>query len=90
METYRGPAGKAVGRISQAHEKERQMSPKANFPQGWDEERVRGVLQHYETLTEDEAVREDEAAFEDSSQTAMAIPNELVPKVRALLAELAK
>ena len=66
------------------------MRPKANFPQGWDEERVRDVLQHYETSTEDEAVREDEAAFEDSSQTAMAIPNELVPKVPTLLADLAK
>ncbi len=66
------------------------MRPKADYPQGWDEERVRGVLDHYENLTEDEAVREDETAFEDSGQTAMAIPNELVPKVRALLAELTR
>ena len=66
------------------------MRPKADYPQGWDEERVRGVLDHYENLTEDEAAREDEAAFEDSGQTAMAIPNELVPKVRALLADLAR
>ena len=66
------------------------MRPKADYPQGWDEERVRGVLDHYENQSEDEAVREDVAAFEDPRQTAMAIPNELVPKVRALLADLAK
>ena len=66
------------------------MRPRSDYPAGWDEERVRGVLDHYENLTEDEAVREDEAACEDSGQTAMAIPNELVPKVRALLADLAR
>ncbi len=66
------------------------MTSTTNFPPGWDEERVRGVLRHYESLTEDEEVAEDEAAFEDSTQTVMEIPNELVPKVRALLAELAR
>ena len=57
-----------------------------NFPPGWDKERVQRVLQHYDSLTEEEAVAEDEAAFEDSTQTVMEIPNELVPAVRALLA----
>ena len=66
------------------------MSSRVAYPEGWDEERVRGVLEHYENLDEDETVNEDEAAFEDSSQTAMAIPNELVPQVRALLADFAK
>ena len=62
------------------------MKNTTNFPQGWDEERVQRILQHYDSLTEDEAVAEDEAAFEDSTQTLMEIPNELVPAVRALLA----
>lgn len=57
------------------------------FPPGWDEERVRKVLAHYEGQTEDEAVAEDEAAFEDQSQTVMEIPNELVPAVRELIAQ---
>lgn len=35
------------------------------FPPGWDEERVRRVLAHYEEQTEAEAAAEDEAAFED-------------------------
>jgi hypothetical protein len=41
---------------------------------------------HYEEQTEDEAVAEDEAAFEDSTQTVMEVPNELVPAIRELIA----
>ena len=57
------------------------------FPTGWDEERVRKVITHYDELTEEEAVAEDEAAFEDSTQTVMEVPNELVPAVRELIAK---
>jgi hypothetical protein len=57
------------------------------FPPGWDEERVSKVLEHYETQTEEEAVAEDEAAFELSGQTFIAVPTELVPAVRELLAK---
>ena len=57
------------------------------FPAGWDEERVRRTLAHYEEQTEEEAVAEDEAAFEDRTQTVMEIPNELVPVVRELIAK---
>lgn len=63
------------------------MKPTTGFPPGWDAKRVQRVLQHYDTLSEDEEVAEDEAAFEDSTQTVMEIPNELVPTVRALIAE---
>ena len=52
------------------------------FPQGWDEERVRRVLEHYETQSDEEAVAEDEAAYESTTHTAMEIPVELVPQVR--------
>ena len=51
------------------------------FSPGWDEERVRRVLAHYEEQTEEEAFAEDEAAFENQTQTVMEIPNELVPVV---------
>ena len=34
-----------------------------NFPPGWDEERVRRLIHHYESQTEAEAIAEDEAAF---------------------------
>ena len=39
------------------------------FPPGWDEERVRGVIEYYETRTEDELAEEIEAAFKDKSYT---------------------
>ena len=59
----------------------------ATFPPGWDEEKVRRVLAHYETQTEEEATAEDEAAYEDRTQTFMEIPCELVPVVRELIAK---
>lgn len=59
----------------------------SKFPPGWDEERVKRVLVHYESQTEEEAVAEDEAAFEALDQTVMEIPVELVPKVRELIAK---
>jgi len=58
----------------------------SKFPPGWDEERVRRLLAHYEEQTEEEAVAEDEAAFADQTQTVMEIPNGLVPAVRELIA----
>lgn len=59
----------------------------SQFPKGWDEERVRKILAHYEEQMEEEAVAEDEAAFEDQTQTVMEIPNELVSLVRELIAK---
>jgi hypothetical protein len=59
----------------------------SKFPPGWDEERVRRILAHYEEQTEEEAVAEDEGAFEDRTQTVMEIPNKLVPTVRELIAK---
>ena len=57
------------------------------FPPGWDEERVRRVLAHYEEQTEEEAVAEDEAAFADLTRAVMEVPHALVPAVRELLAK---
>jgi len=57
------------------------------YPTGWDEERVRRVLAHYETQTEEEAVAEDEAAYQATTYTAMEVPVELVPEVRELIAK---
>ena len=45
------------------------MSDTVNrFPPGWDEARVRDLIEHYESQTEDEAVAEDEAAFEEKGR----------------------
>ena len=63
------------------------MKEKDGFPPGWDEARVRRLLQHYESQTEEQAVAEDEAAFADKTQTMMEIPKDLVPAVRELLSK---
>jgi hypothetical protein len=57
---------------------------KNRFPPGWDETRVKGVISHYESQSEDEAVAEDEAAM---GGTVMSVPAELVPEVRELIAK---
>lgn len=62
----------------------------SKFPEGWDEARVRRVLEHYETQTEDEAVAEDEAAFEDLGQATLVVPRELVPEIDELIARHAR
>ena len=58
----------------------------AKFPPGWDGDRVRKVLEHYEDQSKEEATAEDEAALEDHDQTFMEIPNDLVPEIRSLIA----
>jgi hypothetical protein len=57
------------------------------FPAGWDEQRVREVLEYYENQTDDEAAAEHEAALSRPGHTLMSIPHELVPQVHRLLAE---
>ena len=59
---------------------------KKNFPQGWNEEKIRKVLAYYEQQSEEDALIEDEAGVE-SSETVMSVPRELVPKVRELIAK---
>ena len=59
----------------------------SKFPPGWGEERVRRVLEQYDTQSDDEAIAEDEAAYESTTHTTMEIPVDLVPKVRELLAK---
>ena len=43
------------------------MTRENPFPPGWDEKRVRAVVEHYEGQSDEEALAEDEAAFEGSS-----------------------
>ena len=57
------------------------------YPTGWDAERVKRVLAHYEQQADDEAVAEDEATYESTTHTAMEVPVDLVPAVRELLAK---
>jgi hypothetical protein len=71
--------------VSEAQKEETPMSQN-KLPDGWNEEKVRRVLAHYEEQTEDEILAEDEAGIE-SSETVMNVPHDLVPKVRELIAK---
>ena len=59
-----------------------------DFPPGWDEERVRGVIEYYDNQSDDEAIAEAEAeaALEAEGETLMMVPTELVPTIRKLIA----
>jgi hypothetical protein len=70
-----------------AKEEKKAKMKQSKFPAGWDADRVKRVLAHYESQTEEEAVAEDEAAFELSGQTVMEVPKELVPTIRKLIAK---
>ena len=62
------------------------MKAQNRFPEGWDDERVQRVLEHYDQQSETEAVAEDEAAYEKQTESVVEVPVELVPEVRALIA----
>ncbi len=58
------------------------------FPTGWDTDRVKRLIDHYDSLSEDEQVAEDEqaAAGQQSGQTVVTVPDALLPAIRQLLA----
>jgi hypothetical protein len=59
----------------------------SKYPAGWDAERVRRLIEHYESLSEDEQVAEDEAATtQQKGQSVITVPDELLPAIRRLLA----
>ena len=57
------------------------------YPPGWNEARVRRVLEYYESQSDEEAAAEIEAAFKGRTHTTMEVPVALVPIVRTLIAE---
>lgn len=63
------------------------MKKTNEFPSGWDERRVREVLEHYENQTDEDAAAEHEAALSSPEHTVMEVPAELVPLFRQLIAE---
>ena len=71
---------------TQTRKSKGKQAKRQKFPRGWDEARVRRVIEHYENQTEDEAVAEDEAAIRTEGQTVMLVPIELVPEIRRLIA----
>jgi hypothetical protein len=61
------------------------MKNRNRFPKGWNEARVREVLDHYESQTDEEAVAYDEAAFRRREQPVMVVPKRLVPAITKLI-----
>lgn len=57
------------------------------LPPGWDEDKIRRVLAHYENQTDEDATTEDAAAFLENGHTMMEVPVELVPLIRELIAQ---
>ena len=53
---------------------------------GWDEDRIRKVLDHYDSQDEDERAAEIEAAWEAEGTTLMSVPTDLGPEIRPILA----
>src|SRR5437867_10247476 len=62
------------------------MSKKSDqeFPIGWNEPRVRRLLDYHESQTDEEAATENRSALEN---TTMEVPTALVPAVRELIAK---
>ena len=60
------------------------MMSKQKYPRGWNQSRVRRVLDYYESQTDDEAAREIQSALEN---TTMEVPTALGPVVRELIAK---
>jgi hypothetical protein len=59
------------------------------LPKGYDESRVRKLIAHYDSLSEDEQVAEDEAAVaEQRGQTVITVPDTLLPMIRQLIANV--
>ena len=59
------------------------MKANKKYPPGWNEARVRRVIEYYESQTDEAAAIEIESALQT---TTMQVPTALVPVVRELIA----
>ena len=55
------------------------------YPKGWNKKKVKRVISHYESQTEEKALAEDEAAYEDINYSMLEVPIQLIPKIRELI-----
>jgi hypothetical protein len=62
------------------------MKQNNQFPPGWDDARVREVIDYYDNQSDEEAAAEHEAALATAAETLMPVPTELVPRVQRLIA----
>jgi hypothetical protein len=58
------------------------------FPPGWNAERAKSLIEHYDQASEDElAAADDAAAEEQEGQAVITVPDALLPAIRELLAK---
>jgi len=55
------------------------------YPPGWNQARVRDVVDYYDHQTDEEAAAEHEAALSRPGETLMSVPTQIVPAVRELI-----
>jgi hypothetical protein len=60
------------------------------YPPGWSEKKVLGVIAHYDRQTEVQGAAEIEAAPEAQGETWMCVPTELVGDIARLIEDHAK
>jgi hypothetical protein len=58
---------------------------KQTYPRGWNEKRVREVIDYYDKQTEEEELAEYEARMRLEGLRVMLVPAELVPEVNRLI-----
>lgn len=58
---------------------------KNKLPPGWTEDKIKDVIDHYESQSDEQATAEDEIALANE-ETLVQVPLELVADVRALIA----
>jgi hypothetical protein len=60
---------------------------KQQFPNGWDEKRVKELIAELDARTDEEWIAADEAAASEADeQTVITVPTALLPEIRRLLA----
>jgi len=59
---------------------------KQQFPRGWDEKRIKDVIDYYDRQTEEEELAEYEAAMKLDGQSVLLVPTKLVPEIQRLIA----
>ena len=59
---------------------------KSKYPAGCDAARVKQLIDHYESMSDEELAAEDDAAAEAEGMTTVVVPQELMPEIRKLLA----
>ena len=64
----------------------KKKSVKQRFPKGWDEKRVKELIENYDNQTDEEGVAEYEAGMAINGQSMMLVPTKLVPEIRKLIA----